>query len=541
MNSIDLPTLTVTGASGFIGHYFVTSVADEYRLFCLARRSQKEVGIPRHKNIIWIQADITDWKELRQVGDYILRWGGSDYVLHLAGYYDFSLKDHPAYERVNVTGTRNVLHLAEYLGSKRFLFSSSLAGCAFSSERDVTEITPLDAEFPYARSKASAESIIREHSSRVPCSVIRLAAVYSDWCEYLPLYFFLETWLGKGLQSKFMGGRGRFSLPYIHIKDIVDIFLRVIEKSDNLPSMGIYLASHQGSVTLEDIYHRATKYYFNRQKEPWHLPWWAAAAGIFLMSGLQKAFHGESLLHPWMVRYIDSVLNVDPAATYAELNWRPTPRYSILRRLLFLVENKIMSPNNWHFRNRDPQRQHRADRVRTLVYHAMMEIRENVVESILAELMDTNRSSIFPHYQRMDEDVCRWYLNLLFQLIALSIRNRDRSILTEYDKIICTYRYIEGFEEEELTSFLLLFESVLRDRLLRLPQLARVLETTNNYLTFTIQFVLDEREDLFEMLQESPPTHYPKIQDTYSISNSEDLKWLVRRLQNICGDPLVYG
>ncbi|MBC8431826.1 MAG: hypothetical protein H8D96_07880 [Desulfobacterales bacterium] len=40
------PGILVTGASGFIGRHFVAAVNGKFRLFCLARRSQKEVGIP---------------------------------------------------------------------------------------------------------------------------------------------------------------------------------------------------------------------------------------------------------------------------------------------------------------------------------------------------------------------------------------------------------------------------------------------------------------------------------------------------------------
>jgi thioester reductase-like protein len=52
MNEI-LPGILVTGASGFIGRHFVIAVSGKFRLFCIARRSQKEVGIPHLANIHW--------------------------------------------------------------------------------------------------------------------------------------------------------------------------------------------------------------------------------------------------------------------------------------------------------------------------------------------------------------------------------------------------------------------------------------------------------------------------------------------------------
>jgi len=132
-----LPGIVVTGASGFIGRHFVIAVSGKFRLFCIARRSQKEVGIPYHKNIHWLQLDITNQKNLLNALRYIKDHGGAEYVLHLAGYYDFTMKENLAYEQINVTGTRYVLDMSKVLGIKRFIFSSSLAACKFPSNNNV--------------------------------------------------------------------------------------------------------------------------------------------------------------------------------------------------------------------------------------------------------------------------------------------------------------------------------------------------------------------------------------------------------------------
>ncbi|MGD9900353.1 MAG: NAD-dependent epimerase/dehydratase family protein, partial [Calditrichaceae bacterium] len=149
-----LPGIVVTGASGFVGRHFLEAAAGKYRLFCLARRSQREAGIPSYENLRWSQVDIADWDGLRDVVRCIKSHGGADYVLHLAGYYDFSNRDNPEYERTNVTGTRHILKLAKLLGVRRFIFASSLAACEFPLPgNSVNEETPPSARFPYAWSK----------------------------------------------------------------------------------------------------------------------------------------------------------------------------------------------------------------------------------------------------------------------------------------------------------------------------------------------------------------------------------------------------
>jgi nucleoside-diphosphate-sugar epimerase len=136
-----LPGIVVTGASGFIGRHFVIAVSEKYRLFCIARRSQKEVGIPYHKNIHWLQLDITNQKNLLNAFKYIKDHGGAEFVLHLSGYYDFTMKENPAYEKINVTGTRYVLDMSKSLEIKRFIFSSSVAAYKFPALNNVLTTT----------------------------------------------------------------------------------------------------------------------------------------------------------------------------------------------------------------------------------------------------------------------------------------------------------------------------------------------------------------------------------------------------------------
>jgi nucleoside-diphosphate-sugar epimerase len=482
---------------------------------------------------------VADWEQLSRVASYIQEEGGAEYVLHLAGYYDFSQKDHPAYTKTNVDGTSNALKLAEQIRAKRFFFSSSLAGCQFPNAGEaITEETPLLANFPYARSKSKAEAIIKDFSGHIPCTVIRLAAVFSDWCEYPPLYIFLETWLSKSPLAQYIGGKGDFAIPYIHIKDVIAFINHLIGKSADLPDYGVFIASQPVAVTIQEIYTAATQYYYNEAQEPVHLPRFLATLGLYLYSGLCRLFRKETFLQPWMGHYLDKQLNVDPSWTFETLHWQPRNRYSLLRRLLFLVENKIIYTNNWHFRNQILMEQRVAYRHSIQIYQIMHQVRDEVVHNVLKDLLDPDNKQRYPNYQKMDRDVVTRYIYLIFQLFALAIRNRDRSFLTDYNHIICTYRFVEGFSLRELKEFNLLFDIHLRKVLWKKTDKS-MRERMNNYITLTTQYILDEREDIYETLQANPPDSLPKIQDTYSISNSEDLQWLVRRLEDVYGDPSI--
>ncbi|NCC95111.1 MAG: NAD-dependent epimerase/dehydratase family protein, partial [Opitutae bacterium] len=99
-----LPGLILTGASGFVGRNFIKAATGRYRLFCVARRSMEEAGVRSDVNLRWIQVDIAERERLGKLLQRVRDHGGADYVVHLAGYYDFTNQDHPEYSRTNIEG-----------------------------------------------------------------------------------------------------------------------------------------------------------------------------------------------------------------------------------------------------------------------------------------------------------------------------------------------------------------------------------------------------------------------------------------------------
>jgi len=528
-----LPGIVVTGASGFIGRHFVIAVSEKYRLFCIARRSQKEVGVPYHKNIHWLQLDITNQKNLLNAFKYIKDHGGAEYVLHLAGYYDFTMEENPAYEKINETGTRNILDISKILGIKRFIFSSSVAACNFPSRgKSLTEESPLDADFPYARCKRKEETIINAYSKSIPCSIVRLAAVYSDWCEYPMLYMLLNYWLsGKKLMSKIITGRGESAIPYIHIKDVIKIFLRIIELSDTLPLLGVYNGSPQGSVSHNELFKTATRYYFGGDIKPFLMPKPIVALGLIGVSFLGWLNGKKTLEQPWMAGFIDKKLDVDASATYSALNWKPTPRYHILRRLLFLTEKMNSHPNNWTFRNEVIIKKV-AFRKSTEIYDILSELRESLVDKIVEEVIKPENEHRFPNYRKMYPELLKWYITLNYQLVAATVRSRDRSIIPIYAREIAFKRYMNGFKAKEVKNIMFLIGETMKGSLLKRPELKGSKRQVDDYIILTSQLAVDEFEDAYELLEDQPPEHMDSIKDIAQLISIENLKRIVRQLED---------
>ena len=541
----ELPGILVTGASGFIGRHFVIAVSDKFRLFCVARRSQKEVSVPYKDTIHWLQADISKWDNLLKIYEYINKHGGVDYVLHLAGYYDFTLKKNPVYEQVNVIATRHLLELSNMMQIKRFIFSSSVAACKFPPKgQAITEESPADGDFPYACSKRRGELLIKEYSESFPCSIVRLAAVYSDWCEYPMLYMLLRHWLsGNKLTSRILSGRGESAVPYIHIRDLIKLFLRIIEISDTLPQFAIYIAGPKECVSHEELFKAVTRYYYGYDVKPFKMPKFFIRLGLIVLSFSGWLTGKETLEKPWMAGYIDKKLTIEPSVTYTALDWKPAPRYLVLRRLLFLTEKITSHPYDWNFRNEITIHKV-AYRKSTIIYDILIQHRDLLIDMILREVTLAENRVRFPNYSKMDRELLKWYIILNYQLISTTVRDRDRTIIPSAVQQIAHRRYIEGFKVKEVKDLILITAKTMETFLLQRPELKSFKQRVEDYIVLTAQYAADELEDNYDVLKGilgAPlPTQIFSIKENEKLTKSKNIKLIVEQLEDIGANLLSY-
>ena len=272
-------------------------------------------------------------------------------IYALLKYYDFTGDEHPEYTTTNVTGTRNVLELAVPLHLKRLFFTSSIAACPFPPEGGaVTEETPPTAPPPYSRSKRAGEELLREYRDRVPSCILRLAAIFSNWCEYEPLFNFLETWLGSSWDARILGGRGNWAVPYLHVTDLVSFFITIIERCDETKPQQILQASPNGCTTMRELYEQATRHHFGAPRHWLYVPKPFARMGIRMREMWGRATGVMPFERSWMGDYIDQKLNVDATYTHQCVGWRPSKELSILNCIPTMVYNRTAHPDEWRRR-----------------------------------------------------------------------------------------------------------------------------------------------------------------------------------------------
>lgn len=529
--SRDLPSVIVTGASGFVGRNFLAAVADEYQIFALARRSQTAAGVAPHPNITWIQVDITDWARLKAVMRRVKQLGGVDGVLHLAAYYDFTNRDRDEYWQTNVNGTRHILEMAKWLCVKRFIFASSVAACRFPSPgATLTEGSLADADFPYARSKRAGETMTRRYASWFPCSIVRFAAVFSDWCEYRPLYEFLNTWLSKTWDARILAGRGASAVSYVHVADITRLLATIFSCSHTLPNFDIYLASPDGATSHRQLFGAATRCNFGHERRPRYLPKVAVGAGIAVRSTLGRLSGRVPFERLWMTSYVDRRLAVDSSYTQEVLSWKPSDRLQILRRVPQLVANFKRDAERWHLVNRDTETRE-VDRSYLAISNSLDEVRAKVVARVIERLRNTSFGPCGRHIGTIAEDDLSRYLSSVMTMLVAALRSGDREFLLPHIDRIVDLPFSWGCRPDDVRAiFEVLGETVIEEG-------GVVLETSSHErmmresVTLTLRAAVDGIEDSYaRFLQRGSAAAVPASESAESRLKIADLDRLASQL-----------
>jgi len=511
-----LPRIIVTGASGFVGRHLLEELKENFHVFGLGRRSQRECGAPVHPNIVWSQTDIGDRESLGRVIADIKAGGGAEVLLHLAAHYDFTGEEHPEYWRTNVEGLHNVLDLSRGLGLRRFLFASSVAACQFPPPGAVlNEKSVPDGDHIYARTKRIGEEMVREYSAHFPTCIVRFAALFSDWCEYPPLFMFLETWLSKQWNRRILGGRGESAIPYLHVRDVVSFLQKVLLNPDLPESNEVLIASPDGATSHLELFEATNLIQAGRRPRPILMPKLIAVPGMwarYLVGGLlgERPFE-----RPWMASYIDLKMTIDASHTRTRLGGAPRPRLAVLRRMPFLLENRKTDPLEWNRLNRAAMKV--VDLRVNLRIHHLLEAHEEEIRTALTERLVSTRGKIrLVHYEQIPSHEHDWHHRLVLRSLMNSIRTREKAVFMSYCHDLAERRAVQGFTLDEVC-YALTTLNLLCLRALAADPDAPDLEQLYDHITATIQFGIDEIQDVYERLGgdvSSPPSPAP-----------EDLLW----------------
>lgn len=494
----DLPRIVVTGAAGFLGRRLVRRLRTTHHVVAIDRQPRADPELNDHPNVEWHPADLADPEAVDETFDAIGRGGGADYVVHLAAWYDYTGEPHPEYDRTNVEGTRLVIERAEGLGLRRFVFASSVAACGFSSPGEpITEDTPPRGEHVYAVTKRKGEEMLRERARRLPSCIVRFAALFSDWCEYPPLYVFLDTWLSGRWNARLLGGDGQSAIPFLHVRDAASFVLRVLDRSDELEPAEVLLASPDGSVSHRELFETATAYRFGEPTNPVCVPRALARPGMWGRDLVGRVLGERPFERPWMADYIDRAMEVDASRTRRRLGWAPRARLEVLNRIPFMVENLKTDPMEWYRRNREAL-EHLALRPGFRVYRLMIKHGQEIAERYLRLLSGAEGGVELPGYRRLPPEEREWSARLAVQNLSQAIRAGEKRSFMTYCRDFAERRVQQGFGVAELVHALRSLERIALETLKRDPEAQGLDRAMRDYVSMTLEFGIDQVIEAYE-------------------------------------------
>jgi len=503
------PSLVLVGGSGFLGRQLIATLRDRYQIWVLARRTESGVGLAPHPSVRWHQVDIADRRSLEAVFAELATIPRPLHLVHLAAHYDFTGKEHPEYQRTNIDGLHNVLELCKTLRPDRFYFASSVAACAFPPPGGaLDETSPPDGDHIYAKTKRIGERMVKEYGAFFPSVIVRMAALFSDWCEYPPLYFFLRTWLSGAWNRRLLGGQGHSAIPYLHVRCAAGFYARLLEIHERLAPGEVVIASTDGCVSHRDTFASATLARFGHPARPVTTERHLAHFALWLFEKLGEWRAEAPFERAWMGRYIDRRLNVNAERTRQRMDWAPNPRLHVLRRIPFMVENLRANPLEWQQRNLAAIESLRVE-PNLALYHLLADHAEEILQASMAHSLDPDAEPLLRRYLELGTEELLWAKRQLFLQLRNAVRTADKTIFRSYCRELAERRYRQGFSCEEVCGAFVAERDLVLKVLRGDARAAPFLSAVNTHVAGTFVVGIDDLQDVFEEFSGSDPTCAP--------------------------------
>ena len=338
------PLVLVTGSSGLLGARICKDLSRDHRVVGMDLR---EDTADDHD---WIQLDLTDDASVAKALRTMVERHGDRLasVIHLAAYYDFSGEPSPMYEELTVEGTRRLLRaLREMKAVEQFVFSSSmLVMKAVEPGQVLTEDSPEEAEWDYPQSKLDAERVIREEHGSIPAVSLRIAGVYSDDCDSIPIAQQIHRIHQKQLESFLFPGNPDHGQAFVHVDDVVTAVRKTVEHRADLAPYEVFLIGEPDVVSYAELQDVIGEQLHDREWPTIRIPAPIAKAGAWVK---QKAGIGEDFIQPWMIDLADAHMPVDPSKAARLLGWKPQRR--LRQTLPEMLARLKRDPKAWYERH----------------------------------------------------------------------------------------------------------------------------------------------------------------------------------------------
>ena len=224
--------IMVTGGAGYVGSSLVPKLLNtgyEVTVLDLYIYGDVFASFGANPNLVQVKGD------LRNSADVAKALTGCDAVIHLA-----CISNDPSFDlnpelgkSINFDCFRPLVKASKDAGIKRFVYASSSSVYGIKDAPDVTEDLPLVPLTDYSKYKAMCEDVL-DHESEPGFVTVTLRP--ATVCGYAPR---LRLDLTVNILTNHAINNGRITVfggdqlrPNIHIEDMTDLYVRLLEESD---------------------------------------------------------------------------------------------------------------------------------------------------------------------------------------------------------------------------------------------------------------------------------------------------------------------
>jgi nucleoside-diphosphate-sugar epimerase len=341
------PLIIVTGSSGIIGSAVIRALVARYAMAGFDRP-----GPPYPPpEAECISVNIRD-RDTLDYGMERLHYAYGDRiasVIHLAAYYDFSGEPSDLYEEITVRGTERLIAALDSFEVEQFIFSSTMLVHQPSEPgKLINEEGPLLGTWAYPQSKIDTEQVIHACRGRIPAVFLRIAGVYTDTCDSIPLAHQMQRIYENRLTSHVYPGDASRGQAFIHLDDLVDAIVRTVDRRQYLPSETAFLIGEPETYSYQQLQDRFGQLIHG--EDDWStqsIPKTIAKTGAWLQDqipGLEDPF-----IKPWMIDRADDHYELDITRARSVLGWQPTRR--LIDTLPHMVGALLQDPAKWYKRH----------------------------------------------------------------------------------------------------------------------------------------------------------------------------------------------
>ena len=239
----------ITGGAGYVGSFLVPKLLQlGYYVTVLDLMIYGEEVLDHHKNLKIIKGDIRD----QNLVDKSVK--GSEIFIHLA-----CISNDPSFElnpklgkSINLDSFEPLVKIAKKNNLKKFIYASSSSVYGVKSENNVHEEMSLEPLTDYSKFKAECETILNNNSSNNFTTVTIRPATVCGYAKRQRLDVVVNILTNLAFHKREITIFGGSQLrPNIHIEDMAEVYVYLIEADDYLINGKIYNAGYENHSVLD--------------------------------------------------------------------------------------------------------------------------------------------------------------------------------------------------------------------------------------------------------------------------------------------------